>query len=83
MAVCAYNDQGICHTAAINVGPHAECHTFLHGSAKGGFKELSSGVGACIASSCKHNDKLECRAPAIDVSCFNNFSADCRTYECK
>ncbi|MDV2989521.1 MAG: DUF1540 domain-containing protein [Dehalogenimonas sp.] len=83
MGVCAYNDQGICHTATINVGPHAECHTYLHGSSKGGFQDLKSGVGACAASNCKFNASLECQAPAIDVTCFNNFSADCSTFECK
>lgn len=77
---CVYNMENNCHTPGINVGPHAECSTFLHGTSKGGFTEVEGTVGACQASDCKYNDKLECRAPNIDVA-LHSIHADCKTYE--
>ncbi len=50
MSNCAYNQDHVCHTLAITVGPHAECNTFSHASPKGGFEEVNGGVGACLAS---------------------------------
>jgi hypothetical protein len=37
MGSYAYNMDGLCHTLAITVRPHAECNTYVHGSSKGGF----------------------------------------------
>ena len=80
VSTCAYNQENICHTMGINVGAHAECNTFIHGSRKGGFREARAGIGACLASECKHNTELECKAPRIDVT-IHNGHADCHTFE--
>ncbi len=80
MESCAYNTDGLCHTLAITVGPHAECNTYVHASSKGGFEEANGGIGACLASECKFNDRLECGAPNIDVSSHDKH-ADCETFE--
>ncbi len=79
---CAYNWQNMCHTPGINVGPHAECNTFNHGSRRSGFNEVQGGVGACIASDCKYNQQLECKAPGIDVKTHSEH-ADCDTFEAR
>lgn len=76
MSSCAYNSGEICHTRAINVGYHAECNTYVHGSTRGGLKEAKGGIGACMASDCKYNDRLECVAGDVDVSGHENH-ADC------
>ena len=80
VATCAYNGNKACHTLGITVGPHAECSTFNHGSRKCGFNDVKGGVGACLATDCRFNDRLECAAPNIKV---NNHSehADCQTFE--
>ncbi len=80
MITCAFNLNKVCHTPGINVGPHAECHTYIHGSAKGGFKEANGAIGACLASDCKYNDRLECVAPEISVA-GHDIHADCETFE--
>lgn len=80
MSSCAYNTSGLCRTLAITVGPHAECHTYNHGSSKGGFKETKGGIGACLASDCKFNDRLECAAPNVNVASHDRH-ADCETFQ--
>jgi hypothetical protein len=64
------------------VGPHAECNTYVHHTSRGGFLEVSGGIGACLAASCRFNDHLECRAPDVKVAS-NDKHADCTTFEKK
>jgi hypothetical protein len=82
MATCAYNSKNICHTPGINVGPHAECGTYTHGSAKGGFPDSTGAVGACQATECEFNSRLECKAPDIKVADHDRH-ADCETFKRK
>ncbi len=79
MADCAYNKDGKCHTHAITVGEHAECHSYVHASSRGGYKEINGAVGACHAMDCRFNDELECHAPVIDVADHDKH-ADCATF---
>ena len=79
MLICAYNMDGVCHTLGITIGPHAECNTFVHASSRGGFPEVRGGVGACMTSSCRFNDKLECKALEVDVA-VDDKHADCKTF---
>ncbi len=76
MTSCAFNAGKMCRTIGISVGHHAECKTFVHGSQKGGFKDVKGGVGSCLASECKFNEMLECTADNIDVS-GHEAHADC------
>ncbi|MCR4393239.1 MAG: DUF1540 domain-containing protein [Dehalococcoidales bacterium] len=77
---CIYNMNNECHTLAINVGTHAECNTFYGSeSNKSGFNEVRGGIGACLASDCKYNDKLECKAPNVNITA-HNIHADCKTF---
>ena len=80
VSTCAYNHGNACHTLAITVGPHAECNSYNHGSRTGGFKEVKGGVGACLASDCRFNEQLECRATRISVENHSEH-ADCETFE--
>lgn len=80
MSVCAFNMEGMCHTLGINVGAHAECNTFTHNPDKGGFWEVKGGIGACMATDCKYNDRLECGAPDISVKGHSRH-ADCETFK--
>ncbi len=80
VATCSYNRENICHTIGIMVGPHAECSSFNHGSRKCGFNDVKGGVGSCLASDCRYNDALECRAPNIDVDNHSEH-ADCKTFQ--
>lgn len=80
MESCAYNTDGLCHTLAITVGPHGECNTYTHASRRGGFSDVTGGIGACLAADCKFNECLECRASEIDVASHDKH-ADCETYE--
>jgi hypothetical protein len=82
MSICAYNKEGACHTPGITVGPHAECNTYVHHSSRGGFPEVKGEIGACLASSCKFNDKLECQAAEVDVTS-DDKHADCATFQQK
>ena len=82
MSTCAFNAGGICHTPGINIGPHAECNTYIHASSRGGFPDLQGGVGACMASDCKFNDQLECKAPKVNVE-IDGKHADCQTFQSK
>lgn len=79
---CAYNQANLCHTLGINVGSHAECNTYNYRTAKGGDRQIMAGIGACLASECRHNQDLECKAPNIDVT-FHDSHADCKTFEAK
>ena len=80
MMKCAYNSDGLCHTLAITVGPHAECDTYVHASSRGGFLEVKGGVGACLASNCMFNENMECRARGIGVVAHDKH-ADCETFD--
>ncbi len=76
---CAYNAENNCCTPGINVGAHAQCNTFIHGSRKGGSRQAKSGIGACLASECQWNTELECQASNVDVTVHNGH-ADCHTF---
>lgn len=80
MSNCVYNMSDLCHTLGINVGAHAECNTYNHGSGKGGFQEANGGIGACLAADCKFNEQLECRASSINVASHDRH-ADCETFQ--
>jgi len=80
MSSCAFNANNLCHTLGIAVGPHAECNTYVHGSSKGGFPEVKGGIGSCLASNCRYNDQLECRARGIGVVAHDRH-ADCETFD--
>ena len=82
MSTCAYNMNDLCHTPGINVGPHAECGTYTHGSSEGGFQEVKGGIGACLTSNCKFNDRLECGASNINVASHDRH-ADCETFQAR
>ncbi len=82
MSACAYNMNDICHTPGINVGPHAECNTYTHGSSKGGFRDIKGAIGACLASNCTFNTLLECCAPDINVAGHDRH-ADCETFQAR
>ncbi len=82
MADCAYNKGDMCRTPGITVGPHAECHTYVHASSRGGIPEVEGAIGACLASSCAFNKRLECTAPAVDVA-VDDKHADCETFQAK
>jgi Domain of Unknown Function (DUF1540) len=78
--MCAYNQQG-CHAFAITVGSdHAHCETFVEAPNKAGIESVIAQVGACKRADCRHNDGLECMAPAITVGPDQD-TADCLTYE--
>ncbi len=80
MSACVYNKENRCTTMGITVGLHAECNTFNHGSAKGGFDEVNGGVGACLASDCMFNYQLECKARKINVAVHDRHP-DCSTFQ--
>ena len=82
MSACAYNADSMCHTRAINVGYHAECSTYVQGGERGGLKELTGGIGACMAANCKFNNKLECSAGGVDVAGHRSH-ADCKSFSLK
>lgn len=80
MSNCAYNTDDMCHTIGINVGAHAECNTYNHGSSKGGFPDTRTGVGSCFASDCRFNGLLECKVTNISVANHGRH-ADCKTFQ--
>lgn len=83
MVNCTYNSNRVCHTLGINVGPHAECNTYItSGNNKSGFKEVKGAIGACLASECKFNDLLECRASNINMGS-HQIHADCETFQAR
>lgn len=84
---CAYNANDSCHALAITVGEGADpiCDTFLFSRLHGGMDGVSTGVGACKVSQCRHNAALECMAGAIRVGLESihpeKQHADCMTFE--
>ncbi|HXX59549.1 MAG TPA: DUF1540 domain-containing protein [Dehalococcoidales bacterium] len=80
MTDCAFNKAQRCHTWGINIGPHTECHTYVHASTRGGFTEVHGGVGACLSTNCKFNDKMECTAKDIMVNVDEEKHSDCKTF---
>jgi len=77
---CVYNKNKQCHTPAINIGDKvACCDTFMAGSQKAGFNDISGGVGSCKVDSCSFNSSLECTASGIHMSVVGN-QVDCQTY---
>lgn len=82
MQNCVYNKMGCCRTPGITIGAHAECNTYSHASAKGGFDEVVGIVGACLNSGCKFNDQLECVSRTICVTVHGRHP-DCQTYRPK
>ena len=79
---CGYNQNGQCHAMAITVGGGIDhrCDTFCLSSMKGGDADTIGSVGACKASSCRHNRNLVCSAPGIKVGHEGN-EIDCLTFE--
>lgn len=77
---CSYNESSDCTTLAINVGPHAECATYVNSGLDGGVNGSTPGVGACVATDCRYNEDLECVTPNISVGS-HEIHADCLTYE--
>ena len=86
-AHCAYNQENQCYAKAITIGgsTHPACDTYLsddvqrvpgHVSAT----QAAAGVGACKTVLCKHNQDLECGAPAIRLQPHASH-ADCKTFE--
>ena len=80
LETCAFNKNRMCRTWGITVGPHGECNTFVHASARGGFPEIHGGLGACLASNCQFNVSLECRAANVKIALDDEKHADCKTY---
>ncbi len=76
---CSYNDGGHCHTFGINIDQHAECKTFIVANVRGGLLNSSGGAGACLASNCEFNQKMECVAKNIHVD-MKSMHPDCSTY---
>jgi hypothetical protein len=78
---CSYNHDG-CRAFAITIGSmeHAHCTTFIDISVQGGLEKVIAQVGACQRADCRHNDNLECHAPAIRVAPGRD-QADCMTYD--
>ncbi len=67
---CSYNEDESCHALAITVGDkpdESKCDTFIQSDIHGGFKKTVAGVGACKASDCRFNERLECVSPNIQV----------------
>ncbi len=79
MSSCSYNMNNQCHTPAISVGPHAMCNTFYMAKSRGGFNDTMGGIGACVASNCKFNDRLECKASNVNIGA-HDAHADCQTF---
>lgn len=78
---CAYNKDQQCHALAITVGDgsKARCDTFWSGSPQGGDLNVIGGVGACRATGCRFNERLECTATGIQVGHASG-EVDCLTF---
>ena len=78
---CAYNQNCICHAMAITVGNtgRPRCDTFCISGIAAGDPSACAVVGACKASSCTHNESLECAAPSVNVG-YEADEPDCLTY---
>ena len=80
---CAYNTNNNCHAIAITVGgPLPCCDTFMDSPHKGGFPDITGGVGACKVEKCQNNDMLECTAENIKIGT-QSCKADCLTFKRK
>jgi len=80
---CVYNKDKKCHTPAINIGDDIPCcDTFMAGSTKAGFNDVSGAIGSCKVDSCSFNRSLECAASGIHMSVVGN-QVDCQTYRKK
>jgi hypothetical protein len=47
-----------------------------------GFPDVKGEIGACLASSCRFNNKLECQAAEVNVTS-DDKHADCTTFQKK
>jgi len=78
---CVYNRNKQCHTMAIDVGSECpECEAYMTGTMKGGWENLTGGVGACHQSDCAFNRSFECSANGIHIGRHEKH-ADCETYK--
>ena len=82
LSSCAYNRMEQCHTPAVTINQRGECGTFYPSDSKGGFMDANCHVGACLASNCKLNQELECKARQISLNEHENH-ADCTDFERK
>jgi hypothetical protein len=77
---CGYNHDG-CRAFAITIGDaNSQCDTYIGTADKGGLERVTAQVGACKQAECRHNQGLECHAPAISVAPGPDL-ADCQTFE--
>ncbi|SFC26533.1 DUF1540 domain-containing protein [Klenkia taihuensis] len=82
VSACSYNADSGCHAGAITIGgDHAHCGTFVEISFRAGM-ERTGVVGACHRTDCRHNEKLECTASAVQVGSASD-QADCLTYSAR
>lgn len=83
-AACAYNAEGGCHARAITIGNgiHPDCDTFFAKKRNAIDTSIRAGVGACKVEDCRHNEGLECAAPAIRIADRSRMP-DCATYEAR
>lgn len=58
------------------------CDTFLDSTPHSRSQQTSAGVGACKATSCRHNDDYECTAEKISVG-HASASVCCLTYQAR
>jgi hypothetical protein len=80
---CAYNANNACHARAITVGDsavHPGCDTFLNSAPHSRARQITAGVGACKATSCRYNDDYECTTDKISVGHASS-SICCLTYQ--
>jgi hypothetical protein len=80
---CAYNANNACHARAITVGDtavHPGCDTFLNSTPHSRARQITAGVGACKATSCRYNDDYECTTDKISVGHASS-SICCLTYQ--
>jgi hypothetical protein len=80
---CAYNANNACHARAITVGDtavHPGCDTFLDSTPHSRARQITAGVGACKATSCRYNDDYECTTDKISVGHASS-SICCLTYQ--
>ena len=79
---CIYNRDKQCRTLAVNIGDDEPCcDTFMSSSSeKGGFQDVTAGVGSCKVQDCEYNKSFECTAVGIHVT-MEQGNPDCSTYE--
>jgi hypothetical protein len=81
VAGCGYNADASCHARGITIGDgqNPGCDTYM--SAERHTRDVTrAGVGACKATSCRHNLDYECQAEAIRVE-MRAGEPECVTYE--